>query len=57
MFRRKSRWARLVAGVVALKALPKKPVAGAAALLGGGYMVYRALTRNTGHGRHGMQAA
>jgi hypothetical protein len=58
MFKRKTNWAKLMAGVVALNALPKKPIAGIAVLLGGGYLVYRALIRNT-HARstHGMQVA
>jgi hypothetical protein len=58
MFRRKSRWAKLLGGLVVLKAIPKKPIAGMAALLGGGYMVYRKFMRNSGeHGHQHMQAA
>ena len=53
MFRkRKSRWAKLLAGAAMLKAIPKKPF-GLAALLGGGYVVYRVISRN-GHG-HGFE--
>jgi hypothetical protein len=52
LFKRKSRWAKFIAGAAVLKAIPKKPV-GIAALLGGGYMVYRALSRNTHTYEHG----
>jgi hypothetical protein len=57
--KRKRRWARLLAGVAAVKAMPKSPLVGIAALLGGGYIMYVMMGRNAGaqHRQHGMQAA
>lgn len=45
--RRKSKWKKLLAGAAVLKAVPKKSVASIAALAAGGYVIYRAMTRNT----------
>lgn len=57
--KRKKRWAKLLAGAAAIKAMPKGPLVGIAALLGGGYLMYVVMGRNAGaHDRqHGMQAA